>query len=59
MIELIEAEFGRLVDPLDRTGQLDDTIILRSGWIDGEHGLNLKIDIRFIDNTHKIGKSNV
>ena len=42
MIELIEAEFGRLVDPLDRTGQLDDTIILfhsDHGEMLGDHGL--------------------
>ena len=45
MIELIDAEFGRLVDHLDRTGQLDDTIILfhsDHGEMLGDHGLLYK-----------------
>lgn len=45
MIELIDAEFGRLIAHLESTGQLDDTIIVfhsDHGELLGDHGLLYK-----------------
>ncbi|MFS0726644.1 sulfatase [Paenibacillus sp. 1P07SE] len=45
MIELIDAQFGRIVDTLEKTGQLDNTIIIfmsDHGEMLGDHGLSQK-----------------
>ncbi len=45
MIDLIDAEVGRMVAALERTGQLDDTIVIFTsdhGEMLGDHGLYLK-----------------
>jgi len=45
MIELIDTEFGRLLDDLDAQGQREDTIVIFTsdhGEMLGDHGLTLK-----------------
>ena len=45
MIELIDDQFGRLIDHLEATGQLDDTLIIfhsDHGEMLGDHGLLYK-----------------
>jgi len=45
MIDLIDAEVGRMLDALERTGQLADTIVIFTsdhGEMLGDHGLYLK-----------------
>ncbi len=51
MISLLDHEFGRIVDALRATGQLDDTIVIYTsdhGELLGDHGLILK-GCRFFD----------
>ena len=51
MIELIDAQFGRLLDGLDSLGQLDNTIVIFTsdhGELLGDHGLLYK-GCRFYD----------
>ena len=45
MVDLIDAQVGRMIAALERTGQLDDTIVIFTsdhGEMLGDHGLYLK-----------------
>ena len=45
MVELIDRQFGRIMDVLERTGQLEDTLVIFTsdhGEMLGDHGLYLK-----------------
>ena len=45
MVDLIDAQVGRMVAALERTGQLDDTLIIFTsdhGEMLGDHGIYLK-----------------
>lgn len=45
MIDLVDAQVGRMIDALERTGQLDNTIVLfmsDHGEMLGDHGIYLK-----------------
>ena len=56
MIELIDEQFGRLLDALDRTGQRDNTIVIfmsDHGEALGDHGLTHK-GCRFFDGLTRV-----
>ncbi len=56
MIELIDEQFGRLIDHIDKTGQSDNTLIIFTsdhGETLGDHGLCLK-GCRFYDSLTRV-----